>query len=146
MENWLLPQTLGTTCQSSKTWPLFYCTKFYQCLTECPLMTTTLLPLTFLVQRTRERKCDTHHADETLVSISSQYLPLQLSDSSLQSLHGGSRGFLLCYPEKRNGNRWKELVFTLEDISTDMRQCVKFHTRNHWQQVIDIYNIEKIFL
>lgn len=28
--------------------------------------------------------------------------------------------------EKRNGNRWKELVFTLEDILTDMRQCVKF--------------------
>lgn len=37
------------------------------------------------------------HADETLVSVSSQNLPLQLSDSSLQSVHGGSRGVLLCY-------------------------------------------------
>lgn len=37
----------------------------------------------------------THHADETLVSVSSQYLPLQLSDSSLQSLHGGGRRLLL---------------------------------------------------
>lgn len=49
---------------------------------------------------------DTDHADETLVSISPLYLPLQLSDPSLQSLHGGGRGLLLCYPgEKSNSER-----------------------------------------
>lgn len=40
----------------------------------------------------------THHADETLVSVPSLDLLLQLSDSSLQSLHGGGRGLLLCEP------------------------------------------------
>lgn len=54
---------------------------------------------------------DTDHADETLVSISPLYLPLQLSDPGLQSLHGGGRGLLLCYPgEKRNSERcrWRD--------------------------------------
>lgn len=62
----------------------------------------------------------THHADETLVSVSSQYLPLQLSDSSLQSLHGGSRGLLLRYSgaEEREERRTEKcLVLTLQDIT-----------------------------
>lgn len=61
----------------------------------------------------------THHADETLVSVSSQYLPLQLSDSSLQSLHGGSRRLLLRYSgaEEREERRTEKcLVLTLQDI------------------------------
>lgn len=48
---------------------------------------------------------DTHHADETLVSVPSQYLPLQLSDSGLQGLHGGGRGLLLCYSEREARKR-----------------------------------------
>lgn len=56
---------------------------------------------------------DTDHADETLVSISSLYLPLQLSDPSLQSLHGGGRGLLLCYSgEKRNGDTGEGIIQT----------------------------------
>lgn len=38
-----------------------------------------------------DRLGDTHHADETLVSVSPQYLPLQLSDAGLQRLHRGGR-------------------------------------------------------
>lgn len=43
---------------------------------------------------------NTHHADETLVSVAPQYLPLQLSDAGLQRLHGGGRGLLLRYSER----------------------------------------------
>lgn len=48
---------------------------------------------------------DAHHADETLVAVPSQDLLLQLSDSSLQSLHGGRRGLVLCYSEEREDDR-----------------------------------------
>ena len=51
---------------------------------------------------------DAHHADETLVSVSSQDLLLQLSDSSLQSLHGGGRGLLLRYPGAEEETRETE--------------------------------------
>lgn len=79
----------------------------------------------------------THHADETLVSVSSQYLPLQLSDSSLQSLHGGSRRLLLRYSggeERAEGRTEKCLVLTLEDMLTDTKQCVKFKVRTVWKR------------
>lgn len=63
----------------------------------------------------------THHADETLVSVPSLDLLLQLSDSSLQSLHGGGRGLLLCEPGPK---RRQESLVRADTFFWTLLECI----------------------